>query len=331
MSILLVDDSEDIRLIIKAMLKKDYEDILTASSAEDAFCQLGISKDVCDDLGANKVEIDLILMDLFMPGMNGIEACSYIKSFKKYDDIPVIMVTAMDDVCSLEKAFSAGAVDYIRKPFNKIELSARLNYALKLKIETDKRKDRERELEELNVALQSVNEQLKRLSSLDGLTGISNRRSFDERLAEEWGRARRSVSPLSLIMLDIDFFKPYNDSYGHIGGDECLVNVANILKKTLHRPADFLARYGGEEFIVVLPETDAEGANKIAEDLRSAVESMGVPHKASSVAGHVTISLGTATMTPAEGTEPSALIEVADNALYAAKEGGRNRVGTAKS
>jgi diguanylate cyclase (GGDEF)-like protein len=137
------------------------------------------------------------------------------------------------------------------------------------------------------------------------------------------------VAPLSLIFLDIDFFKPYNDTYGHLAGDECLISVANSLKKTLHRPTDFLARYGGEEFVVILPETSEDGALKIAGDLRETVESMGMQHEASVVADHVTVSLGTATMIPSEGSALSDLIDAADKALYRAKEEGRNRVKSA--
>jgi diguanylate cyclase (GGDEF)-like protein len=329
MSILVVDDSEDIRLLIKTFLKSaGYKDVFMASSAAEALALLGIPPEEHESLPSEKkdIDVDLILLDVVMPDMGGIEFCRIVKASEQHKDIPVVMTTAVDKTSMLQEAFNAGAIDYLTKPLNKVELVARVHSLLKLKAETDQRKARELELVELNKVLQSVNEQLKRLSSLDGLTGISNRRSFDERLEEEWNRERRSVVPLSLVFLDIDFFKPYNDTYGHLAGDECLISIAKSLKKTLHRPADSLARYGGEEFVVILPETSEEGALKIAEDLREAVESMGMQHEASKVADHVTVSLGTATMIPSAGVEPSTLVDSADKALYAAKEEGRNRV-----
>lgn len=329
MSILVVDDSEDIRLLINTFLKSaGYKDVFMAESAFEALDLLGLSikKDKTVVLEKEGCDIDLILLDVVMPEMDGIEFCRIVKASEFHKDIPVVMSTAIDEVKLLEIAFDAGAIDYLTKPHNKIELLARVRSVLKLKKETDRRKLREAELVELNKEMQAANDRLKQLSSLDGLTGISNRRSFDERLIEEWSRERRSVAPLSLILLDIDFFKPYNDTYGHLAGDECLVNVASSLKSALHRPADFLARYGGEEFVVILPETSEEGALKIAEDLRVAIDSMGMKHEASKAADHVTISLGTATMVPSAGAKPSALVDSADKALYEAKEGGRNRV-----
>ena len=329
MPILVVDDSEDVRLLIKTFLNSaGYKDILLADSALEALALLDIP---CEGLKLapskkKNLDVDIILLDVVMPEMDGIEFCRIVKASEQHKDIPVVMTTAIDEVKLLEVAFDSGAIDYLSKPLNKIELLARVRSILKLKKETDQRKARELELVELNRALFSANERLKELSSLDGLTGISNRRGFDERLEEEWNRGRRSVTPLSLILLDIDFFKFYNDTYGHLAGDECLISVANSFKKTLHRPADSLARYGGEEFAVILPETNEEGALKIAEDLRKAAESMGLQHETSKVADHVTVSLGSATMIPSEGSAPSDLIDAADKALYRAKEEGRNRV-----
>jgi len=331
MSILVVDDSEDIRLLTKTFLESaGYKDIFLAESALEALSLLGIPYEDLKSSPSEKknIDIDLILLDIVMPDMDGIELCHIVKA-SEHKDIPIVMSSAIDEAQLLEVAFDAGAIDYLTKPLSKIELLARVRSILKLKKETDRRKVREFELLELNKELDIANDRLKQLSALDGLTGISNRRSFDERMEEEWGRERRSVAPLSLIFLDIDFFKPYNDTYGHLAGDECLVSVARSLKKTLHRPADFLARYGGEEFVVILPETNEDGAIKIAEDLRGAVDSMGMKHETSRAADHVTVSLGTATMVPSKGTEPSDLIDAADKALYGAKEEGRNRVKSA--
>jgi len=171
-----------------------------------------------------------------------------------------------------------------------------------------------------------ANEFLKRISMIDGLTGLANRHSFEEFMDREWRRAIREKRPMSLIMLDIDFFKAYNDNYGHLGGDDCLKKVAAILAETMKRPADLVARYGGEEFIVVMPDTDIRGAREIAEKLRIAVEVLSVPHAHSSAASVVTISLGVASLVPELGQDPSHLIKLVDAALYAAKHDGRNRV-----
>lgn len=174
--------------------------------------------------------------------------------------------------------------------------------------------------------VRKVNEFLKRISTIDGLTGLANRHSFEEFMEREWRRAMREQHPISLVMLDIDFFKAYNDNYGHQGGDECLKKVAAILAESMKRPADMVARYGGEEFMVVMPDTDIRGTREIAEKLRIAVEVLGVPHAYSPVASVVTISLGAASLVPKQGMDPSRLIRLADTALYAAKHDGRNRV-----
>lgn len=174
--------------------------------------------------------------------------------------------------------------------------------------------------------LKEANELLQHLSSTDGLTGVANRRAFDDHLEVEWQRSIRSSTHLSLIMLDIDHFKAYNDTYGHQGGDECLKQVATTIKKALKRPGDFVFRYGGEEFGVILPETPEEGARRVAENIRAAIEELQIPHIGSKVSEWVTISLGTATMVPTKNTTPSTLIASADKALYEAKQDGRNRV-----
>jgi diguanylate cyclase (GGDEF)-like protein/PAS domain S-box-containing protein len=186
---------------------------------------------------------------------------------------------------------------------------------------------RNNEILKLEIAQRKEAEELlRRLSSLDGLTDIPNRRYFDEYLEREWQRAERNSSPLSLIMTDIDYFKAYNDTYGHQGGDDCLKKVAIALKNTLKRPGDFVGRYGGEEFAVILPETDTEGALVVAEALRKSVESLNIEHVNSSISKYVTISLGVAIIIPTTGTTPAILVNFADQALYDAKQQGRNRV-----
>lgn len=179
--------------------------------------------------------------------------------------------------------------------------------------------ERTRELEEANLAL-------SKLSRTDGLLGIANRMHFNQMIEQEWRRGRRNKSPLALLMIDVDHFKRYNDFYGHLRGDECLRRAAKVIAAELHRPADQLARYGGEEFVALLPETSAEGALHLGEAICAAFGSALIPHAASLVADHVTVSVGAAALLPACGEGCERLIALADEALYAAKEGGRNRV-----
>lgn len=317
MSILIVDDMEDQRLLLQKFLKDSgFTDILMADSAKKAFHILGL-----DEPAGPVHKIDLILMDLIMPEINGIEACRRIRSVDHLRDIPIIMVTVSNEVKSLKTALESGAVDYIAKPVDKIELQARVRSGLRLKQEIDYRKSREHELEERNRMLES-------LSMLDALTDIGNRRYFDEFVNKEWKRSTRDSLPVSMIMLDIDYFKAFNDTYGHQRGDECLKQVARQLSDTLKRPGDFAARYGGEEFAVVLPNTDIKGAVFIAETLRSMIEALKITHAASDTAKWVTVSLGVGSLIPNRHSKPEQLIALADQALYNAKREGRNRVET---
>ncbi|TAN41945.1 MAG: diguanylate cyclase [Nitrospirae bacterium] len=322
MHILIIDDERDSLLLLKKILRDaGYKDVFVAGSAEEAFCILGI-KDEC----VPAAKIDMILTDVYMPGMDGIEAVRRIKSHKSLEDVPVIMITASNDSDKLQASFALGAVDYIMKPINKFELISRIRSVIRLKHETDKRKEREHELMEVSRRLEDANRILMRISSEDGLTGLQNRRFFDEHFEIEWKRAFRESSKLSLIMIDVDYFKAYNDRYGHLAGDDCLKMVTAALKALIKRPADFIARYGGEEFVVVLPATDEVGALKVAEEMRQTVESAGIAHENSTTAPCVTISLGVACADPVINNVPEALIADADRALYRAKAGGRNRV-----
>ena len=250
--------------------------------------------------------------------MDGIEACRRIKSSERFTDVPVIMVTAEDSPESLQTAFEAGAMDYVKKPVNRVELAARVKSALRLKQETDRRKARERELVELT-------EKLRQLSNMDSLTELSNRRNFDQELARMWRRSQREGGPIALVMIDIDHFKCYNDEYGHVAGDECLRRVADVLRKTVKRPFDLVARYGGEEFVVLLPDTHGAGAEVVAEEMRASVEALGIPH-CRSWDDRVTISCGVAAAERVDGLDPASLVAAADRRLYQAKHAGRNRV-----
>lgn len=323
MRILIVDDTADSRHLISTLLARGgYNDVTAVGSAREAFSVLGIDPDR-DDPQCNA---DLILMDLMMPEIDGIAACVTLKQHPRYRDTPVVMVTASPDLNSLEASFQAGATDFIRKPLHRMELLARVSSILALKEEMDRRKAREKELLEVRSQLEEANRRLAQQAILDPLTGIFNRRRFDETIETEWRRAIRDSHPLALILIDIDHFKAYNDTYGHQGGDDCLRNVAQALTGTISRPADLVARYGGEEFAAVLPLTQAGGAYFLAEKMRKAVAAMRIPHKGSTTAPHVTISVGVAAVTPSRHDQVSRLIEHTDQALYMAKEAGRNRV-----
>jgi len=320
MSILIVDDSPDNLRPLQVLLESSgHREVLTARSAAEAFARLGMN-----DRGS-AAGIDVILMDIRMPGMDGIEACRRIKSDERFRDTPVIMVTGQTDEKDLEAAFDAGATDYLTKPVKVVELLARLRAALALKREMDCRKLREQELVRATRQLEELNRELHRLALLDGLTGIPNRRSFDDFLDRDWGRAARTASPVALLMIDVDSFKAYNDTYGHQQGDTTLKEVAAALDLTLNRPGDWVARYGGEEFVAVLPDTDARGAGVVAEALRARVEALGIVHSHSPFQENLTVSVGGAAVVPAPKSSPQGLIKAADQALYRAKREGRNR------
>lgn len=322
--ILVVDESEQsLAELESTFVSRGLTNLATARSAEEAMGLLEVSG---NGQPAEELDCDLILMNIAMPGLDGIETCKLIKGDERTRDVPVIMTTSRQDFESLRQAFEAGAMDYLTKPINDVELMARVNSALALKAEIDRRKAREQELLEITAMLSKANQELKRLSSLDGLTGVANRRLFDDTLDIEWRRAVRSQTDLALVMMDIDHFKLYNDHYGHQAGDECLKKVARALQTCLRRPADLLARYGGEEFVALLPETDQAGAGLLAEHARLAVQNLAIPHADSPVAKMVTISLGTASTIPRNGREAEELVQAADQALYQAKNQGRNQV-----
>jgi len=321
MSILIVDDSELSRQFIADLLTESgYGDLICCGSAEDAFeriCAL--------DWHEGCPEVDLVLMDIRLPGMNGIRACKALREIEPFRDVPVIIISGAEHLEGLEAAFAAGAMDYITKPPHRIELLARVRSALRLKDEMDHRKAREEELLVLNERLGEANRELERQAITDGLTGLANRRYFNQFLANEWRRAARQQSPFSIIMIDIDHFKAYNDNYGHLAGDICLQKVAIALQGVVHRPGDLLARYGGEEFVIVLPDTDAEGAETLAQACHDQVKALRLPHKASPLGGTVTISIGVATRVADHLGTAAQVVARADEALYGAKSAGRNR------
>ena len=247
---------------------------------------------------------DLVLLDVVMPGMDGHEVCRRLKAELATCDIPVIFVTAHSDEAAETLGLALGAVDFISKPINPAIVRARVRTHLTLKAQSDL---------------------LRQWVYIDGLTGVHNRRHFDERLAAEWGRAVRNGTPLSVVLLDVDFFKRYNDHYGHQAGDDCLRQLAATLKVRMKRPGDFVARYGGEEFVCLMPDTDLPGALELARQLGAEVAALGLPHGASEVADVVTVSLGVCTKRDGAVGSAVALLREADAQLYIAKSRGRHQ------
>ncbi|MBL4865193.1 MAG: diguanylate cyclase [Pseudomonadales bacterium] len=248
---------------------------------------------------------DLILLDVMMPDMDGYETCKRLKANALTAQIPIIFITAKSQEDDEAYGFKLGAVDYITKPISIPILKARVNTHMELKRHRDA---------------------LVQMARIDGLTGVSNRLGYNDFMDMEWRRACRNNLPISLIMIDIDYFKQYNDSYGHIMGDECLKRVATALASLVRRPGDLVARYGGEEFAAILPDTDRAGVQFIAEKMRKCVESLKIDHCESSVGPHVTVSIGCFSVNPNPGEQPEELASRADKALYSAKKCGRNRV-----
>jgi diguanylate cyclase (GGDEF)-like protein len=262
---------------------------------------------------------DLVLLDIILPGIDGYEVARRIRAREKEGEwTPIIFLTAKASDQDLEAGIAAGGDDYLTKPVSEIVLRAKLNAMQRIM-------QMRYSLLVVSRKLAAANQELQRLSSLDGLTGISNRRQFDETLDREWRRAVRGRHGLTLIFGDVDFFKQYNDVYGHQAGDECLKSVARLLGTQAKRPGDLIARYGGEEFAAILPDTDGKGAILVGESMRRSVEREAILHSGSSVAQVVTISVGVAVAAPKRGSTYANLVQAADRALYAAKEQGRNR------
>lgn len=248
--------------------------------------------------------IDLVLLDVMLPDIDGFEVCRLLKSNEATSRVPVIFVTAREDVHDETRGFDVGGVDYITKPISPPIVRARVRTHLELK--------KSRDL-------------LERLASIDPLTGIANRRRFDQLLKSEWHRSSRAGKDLTVAILDLDFFKSYNDTYGHARGDDCLRTIGELLSRSAKRPGDFVARYGGEEFAIVLSETDGQGAIGFFQQVVRDLESRAIEHAASECSDHVTFSAGVITLVPQRDIEPEAVLLQADQLLYEAKAAGRNR------
>ncbi len=290
-SILVADDTPTNLDLLGALLEGDYELLFAGSGSEALELTLAHSP-------------DLVLMDILMPEMDGYEVCRRLKADVRTRDIPIIFISALDQEADEALGLELGAIDFISKPFSPPIVRARIRNHMELKQQRDI---------------------LRGLSFLDGLTGIANRRRFDEVLDREWRRHVRNQVPLSLIMMDIDLFKAFNDSVGHLHGDECLRQVAQTLATIFQRPGDLVARYGGEEFVAILAETSAAGAQTMAESVQEALAALALPHPCSAVSPFVTLSLGVASRNPEAAGTAESLLQDADSALYRAKESGRNR------
>ncbi|SUI90856.1 diguanylate cyclase [Shewanella morhuae] len=289
--ILVVDDQPLNIKILHQLFHEDYE-MFMATNGQQAieFCQ--------------KLQPDLVLLDIEMPIMSGYDVCQQLKADPLTANIGVIFVTAHFDEVQEVKGFQLGAVDFIHKPINPIITTARVKNQFILKRQTDL---------------------LHSIALLDSLTGVANRRQFEQRLPEIWEHSCRTQSPLSVVMLDVDFFKHFNDRYGHQEGDRCLRLVAKAISTTLKRAVDFVARYGGEEFICILPDTPLLGAEHMAQNIVDAVQALHIKHIDSSF-NEVTISAGVACVQPRSDLTWQTLIETADQQLYVAKQNGRNVV-----
>lgn len=268
----------------------------------------------------------VILQDLVLPGVNGLTLVQAYRAHPVTRDIPIIVLSTKEDASVKSAAFTAGANDYLVKLPDTIELIARIRYHSRSYLTLVQRDEAYRALRQSQQQLLEINLELRRLMNSDGLTGLGNRRYFDEYLGAEWERAVNSGLELSMLMIDVDNFKAYNDSYGHIPGDEALKRVAGTILAACNRPTDLAARFGGEEFSVILPAMAAGGARLVAEKLRRAVEAMQIPHTASVTGEWLTVSVGVASGIPQAGGKFSDLIEIADRSLYQAKRQGRNLV-----
>jgi len=312
--VLLVDDQQMIAEGIRRMLA-DEKDI------EFHYCE--------DPTQAITVASDLqptiILQDLVMPDIDGMTLVRFYRGTNMTKDIPIIVLSSKEDPAIKRDAFQSGANDYLVKLPDQIELIARIRSHAKQYMMQLERNAAFFALREMQKQLEKTNAKLEMLSSMDGLTGIANRRTFDNTLEQAWLQAQQEKTAISLILIDIDFFKAYNDNYGHQKGDECLCRVASALASIAARPSDLVARYGGEEFVIIASETDEDGAVKLSEKLQKAIATLDIPHEASRTSGNLTISMGLCTCYPDENAKSRDIIKFADIALYKAKDSGRNK------
>jgi len=288
--ILVIDDQETIIAMLKKILEEEYVFHCSDNGKE------GIKL-------AEKLCPDVILLDILMLDMDGFEVLEQLKNCEATKEIPVIFLTSLKEDINEEKGLALGAVDYIRKPFSASIVRLRVRNRLKI-------------IEQMRT--------IEQLSMIDQLTDIPNRRNFEERIKSEWGRALRDQLPISILIIDLDKFKQYNDKYGHQQGDALLKAVANVFKETLKRPGDFAARWGGEEFIVLMQNTELAGAQEIAEKIRSRIEQLETMYQEKTVT-KITASIGINSKKRGQSSAINEFISRADMALYEAKNSGRNK------
>jgi diguanylate cyclase (GGDEF)-like protein len=310
MKVLLAEDSRSNQMLIRAYIEEAGHQVITVDNGQQAVEAFRAERP------------DLVILDVTMPIKDGIEAAKDIHelSNSEQDWVPIIFLSGMSQSQDIARGIDAGGDDYLIKPIDAVVLNAKLRAMERIAT--------------MREQLYKANRELKMMSVKDGLTGLFNRRHFDETMEKELKRAERSNTSLSLILCDIDHFKLYNDNYGHLGGDDCLIAVAKAMMKVSIRPGDLVARYGGEEFAFILPDTDLQGAQVIAESIRQAIVALAITHEHSSATEHVTLSCGVASVQPQKHQDLVALtrvlIETADQGLYRAKENGRNQVAVAE-
>jgi len=325
--ILVIDDKPENLRLLSIMLERQGYEVRKAINGK-----LGLR-------AAQTISPDIILLDISMPDLDGYQVCKILKADPNTCKIPVIFISAFGEVLDKVRAFKVGGCDYITKPFQIEEVFVRIENQLSIRRLQIQLEQQKQELEDKNIQLQKqihyrslaedkmlvLNQKLQVLANIDSLTQIPNRHRFKEFFLREWRRMGREKSPLAVILCDIDFFKKYNDSFGHQAGDDCLQKVAQAISGAVKRPADLVARYGGEEFVIILPNTEGFGALKVAEEIRQNVEKLQLEHPQSNVSDFVTLSLGVAYLIPSQDNSQELLLANADKALYEAKQKGRNQ------
>jgi diguanylate cyclase (GGDEF)-like protein len=326
-NILIVDDTPANLQLLTVMLKSQGYQVRSALNGAMAL------------LACNHQIPDLVLLDVVMPEMSGYQVCEKLKTSSLTATIPVIFISALGQATEKIKGFEAGGADYITKPFQAEEVLVRVKYQLLLQDMQEQLQRQNLLLERQNsllqkeidrrkrteIALAQANYRFRQLASKDGLTGLANRRQFDQYLEQEWEQSIQKEEEISLILCDVDQFKNYNDTYGHPAGDGCLAQIAEAISRAVKRPQDLVARYGGEEFVLVLPNTSVAGAVQVAQDIQKEVRSKQIFHRTSTVDQYITVSLGICTMLATPQRSSIELLSAADQALYQAKQSGRNR------